>query len=309
MDEQKRDALGQDLGQEEMRTDTTTETLIARTLTEGAITEGDVTTRTDSTETHTGEATLHTGRLDGGSLDTGELARSLAQTGAAAMGAEMQSRQVTETDFTETQSMSAGSAATQGAVTQNAAAQNTVGQSAQLLGSQSLTGGAVSTGRLAENGEGRQVLNRLVLHEERAQIEIERERLGQVQIRRVVTEREEVVPITLRREVVEITVTEGGNGSVLLNGETLEVGRTYEFEMYEERAEVQKRVYPFQEITIAKRLEAFTQTEQIALRREELDVDKVEVSQDVLEVENVHTTTSQGGTSGTTVVSVDDPHR
>lgn len=283
MDEQKRDALGQDLEQEGRQADVTTETLIAQTMTHGAITEGDVTTRTDSTETFTGE--VHTGGMHSGELDTGELARTLAQAGAATMTSE------TYTSQTGSNQVS------------------TQAQSAQLLGSQSLTGGAVAAGRLSENGEGRQVMSRLVLHEERAQIEIERERLGQVQIRRVVTEREEVVPITLRREVVEITVTEGGNGSILLNGETLEVGRTYEFEMYEERAEVQKRVYPFQEITIGKRLESFTQTEQIALRREELDVDKVEVTQQVLEVENVHTTDSQGGTPGTTVVSVDDSQR
>ncbi|SMB91518.1 YsnF/AvaK domain-containing protein [Deinococcus hopiensis] len=278
MDEQKRDALQRDTieeGQvERVPSEATTETLIAQTLTDQAIAERDVTTRTGSTETHTGEAVL----------DTGELARTLAQAGVEA-------RVGAGTQTASTQSVS------------------THTQESRPPGLQSLTPQSVQAERLVERGEGRQILNHLVLHEERAQVEIERERAGQVVIRRVVTEREEVVPITLRREVVEITVTEGGNGSVVLNGEPLEVGRTYEFEMYEERAEVQKRVYPFQEITIAKQLQAFTQTENITLRREELDVEKVEVPSDVLNVENVHTTVTQGGISGNTTVRVDDTNR
>ncbi|MEW6420992.1 MAG: YsnF/AvaK domain-containing protein [Deinococcota bacterium] len=128
----------------------------------------------------------------------------------------------------------------------------------------------------AETDERREVVGQLVLHEERAEVEVLRELAGTVQIRRVVTERQETVPITLISERLEITVTEGG-GRVRMNGEELEPGRTYTVELSEERAQIHKQVYPFQEVTIAKQRETFTQTEQVTLRREELDVQRLDV--------------------------------
>lgn len=128
-----------------------------------------------------------------------------------------------------------------------------------------------ATEQILKDGEERQVVGRLVLREERATVDVTREAAGSVEVRRVVTEREETVPITLYREVLEITVKDGG-GRVLMNGEPLEPGRTYEIPISEERAEIRKQVYPFQEVIIAKELQRFTQDEQVTLRREELDV-------------------------------------
>ncbi|WP_051935414.1 YsnF/AvaK domain-containing protein [Deinococcus sp. YIM 77859] len=135
------------------------------------------------------------------------------------------------------------------------------------------------TGEVVRDSEGRQIVQRLVLHEERATVDVVREAAGSVEVRRVVTERQETVPITLYREVLEITVKDGG-GQVLMNGEALEPGRTYEIPISEERAEVRKQVYPFQEVIIAKELRRFTQDEQVTLRREELDVQHLNVTPD-----------------------------
>ncbi|TDE85435.1 YsnF/AvaK domain-containing protein [Deinococcus sp. S9] len=124
--------------------------------------------------------------------------------------------------------------------------------------------------------ERREVVGQLVLHEERAEVEVLREQTGSVQIRRVVTERQETVPITLVSERLEITVTDGG-GRVVMNGEALEPGRTYTIELSEERVQIHKQVYPLQEVTIAKQRETVTHTEQVTLRREELDVQRLDV--------------------------------
>ncbi|EYB68522.1 hypothetical protein DEIPH_ctg021orf0033 [Deinococcus phoenicis] len=118
-----------------------------------------------------------------------------------------------------------------------------------------------------------ELVSRLRLHEERAVVEILPQQHGAVTIRRVVTERQEVVPITLRSERLEITVQEGAGGQAMLNGEALEVGRTYEVPLYEERAQVEKQVYPLSDVTITKQARTYTQTEEITLRREELDVE------------------------------------
>ncbi|GAA5514866.1 hypothetical protein Dcar01_03629 [Deinococcus carri] len=134
---------------------------------------------------------------------------------------------------------------------------------------------ALDTAGLAEGTERREIVERLVLHEERAEVEVLRDLTGAVQIRRVVTERQEVVPVTLTNEHLEITVTDGV-GRVRMNGEVLEPGRVYTVELSEERAEVRKQVFPLQEVTIAKQRQTFTHSEQITLRREELDVQGLE---------------------------------
>ena len=119
----------------------------------------------------------------------------------------------------------------------------------------------------------RRVEGTLRLHEERAVVEVVPESLGAVTIRRVLTQREETVPITLGREHLEITVNEGSGGRVLMNGEVLEVGRTYEVPLYEERAVIEKQAYPYSDVQIAKQRETYQQVERLTLRREELEVE------------------------------------
>lgn len=121
--------------------------------------------------------------------------------------------------------------------------------------------------------ETREIVERLRLHEERATVEVIPEQVGAVTVRRVVREREEVVPITLHSEYLEITVQEGTGGRVTLKGEALEVGRTYEVPLYEERAVIDKQIYPLSDVTIAKQARSYVQTERLTLRREELDVE------------------------------------
>lgn len=120
--------------------------------------------------------------------------------------------------------------------------------------------------------ETREVIEQLRLHEERAVVEVIPEQMGAVTIRRVVTEREETVPITLHSEHLEITVRADTGGRVTLDGEVLEVGRLYEVPLYEERALVQKQVYPLSDVSIARQARTYTHKETITLRREELDV-------------------------------------
>ncbi|MDL2343134.1 YsnF/AvaK domain-containing protein [Deinococcus sp. MIMF12] len=126
---------------------------------------------------------------------------------------------------------------------------------------------------LSGTGERREVLERLRLHEERATVEVVPEAAGAVTIRRVVTERQENVPITLRSEHLEITVRDNTGGRATLNGEELEVGRVYEVALYEERALIDKQVYALADVTVAKEARTYTQTQEITLRREELAVD------------------------------------
>lgn len=121
--------------------------------------------------------------------------------------------------------------------------------------------------------ESREVVETVRLHEERAVVEVLPQEVGAILIRRVVTEREETVPIILHSEYLEITVREGAGGRVTMNGEALEVGRTYQVPLHEERAVIDKQVYPLSDVTIAKQARTYTQTERITLRREELDVE------------------------------------
>lgn len=120
--------------------------------------------------------------------------------------------------------------------------------------------------------ETREIIEQLRLHEERAVVEVVPEQMGAVIIRRVVSERQETVPITLHSEHLEITVKADTGGRVTLDGEVLEVGRLYEVPLYEERALVEKQIYPLSDVSIARQARAYTHTEQITLRREELDI-------------------------------------
>lgn len=114
-------------------------------------------------------------------------------------------------------------------------------------------------------------LEHLTLHEERAKVEVRREYAGTVSIRKVVKERQEVIPVTLTTEVLEITVQDGA-GKVTLNGEELEVGRTYEILIQDEKAVVEKQVFALSDISLSKQTHTFTHTQEVTLRREELDV-------------------------------------
>lgn len=114
-------------------------------------------------------------------------------------------------------------------------------------------------------------LEHLTLHEERARVEVLREQAGSVSIRKVVKEREEVIPVTLTTETLEITVKDGA-GKVTLNGEVLEPGRSYEVLVHDEKAVVQKEVFALSDVTLNKETRTYTHTEHITLRREELDV-------------------------------------
>lgn len=114
-------------------------------------------------------------------------------------------------------------------------------------------------------------LENLTLHEERARIEVLREQAGRVSIQKIVKERQEVIPVTLTTETLEITVKDGA-GKVTLNGEVLEPGRTYEVLIHDEKAVVQKEVFALSDVTLHKETRTYTHTENITLMREELDV-------------------------------------
>lgn len=156
-----------------------------------------------------------------------------------------------------------------------------------------------------ETTETQQTLNaggevgRLQLLEERAQVQVLRQGAGQVQVRKVLRERQEMVPVTLTTEVLEITVRDlsqaqagagqplaqpgqtmqpgesamgQGVSQILLDGKPLEVGRTYEIPLTEERVQVVKQVYPISEVVIRKQVQTTTHQETVTLRHEELDV-------------------------------------
>ncbi|MCD0156618.1 YsnF/AvaK domain-containing protein [Deinococcus sp. 14RED07] len=115
------------------------------------------------------------------------------------------------------------------------------------------------------------LVTRLDLLEERASVQVTRESVGEVALRRVVREEEVLMPVTLSREFLELTVRPGG-GQVLLDGEPLEAGRTYEVLLSEERAQIVKTVHATQQVEVFKR----TRTEQfqrsVTLGREALEV-------------------------------------
>lgn len=117
----------------------------------------------------------------------------------------------------------------------------------------------------------------LYLYEERARVDVSVESQGQVVLRKKVVEQQEMIPVTIRREILEI-VTAPGNGTVHVNGITLdgqqlEAGRNYEIVLTEERAHVTKQVFAVQEVSIRKQQLSEQHTETVTLRREVLEVD------------------------------------
>lgn len=109
------------------------------------------------------------------------------------------------------------------------------------------------------------------LHEERARVDVVREVYGSVTISKVVTERQELVPVMLRTEKLEITIAPGA-GEVLIDGVVLEPGRTHEVLLLEEKATVQKEVFPSLDVHIWKESRIVDQSHTVSLRREVLEV-------------------------------------
>ena len=157
--------------------------------------------------------------------------------------------------------------------------------------------GATTAGTTTTQLGGAGEVGRLQLLEERAQVQVLRQGVGQVQIRKVLRERQEMVPVPVTTEVLEIVVRDlsaaGASGQpvaqagesvmdqgmvgqgvsqILLDGKPLEVGRTYEIPLTEERVQVLKQVYPISEVVIRKQAQTTTHQETVTLRHEELDV-------------------------------------
>lgn len=114
-------------------------------------------------------------------------------------------------------------------------------------------------------------LDHLTLHEERARVDVTREVYGSVTIHKVVTERQELLPVMLRTEKLEITIAPGA-GEVLIDGVLLEPGRTHEVVLLEEHATIQKEVFPALDVQIWKESRVVDHSETISLRREVLEV-------------------------------------
>lgn len=123
-----------------------------------------------------------------------------------------------------------------------------------------------AAGLLAAQGD------RLTLYEERARVDVVRESRGAVTVRKVVTEREEMVPVTLRSECLEIVVQEGA-GCVRMDGQELQPGQTYQVELTAERASVHKEVVPISEVSFEKRAVTEDVQQTLTLRREVLDIE------------------------------------
>lgn len=118
---------------------------------------------------------------------------------------------------------------------------------------------------------------KITLHEERARIEVIRQQIGGVTLHKVVQERVENIPVTLTREVLQITIHEGTEvghiqGLVLADGQELVAGQTYEIPLSEERASIIKEVFPISRVDVSKQVIQAQHTEEITLRREELEV-------------------------------------
>ncbi|GAA5441593.1 YsnF/AvaK domain-containing protein [Deinococcus caeni] len=115
------------------------------------------------------------------------------------------------------------------------------------------------------------LVTRLDLLEERASVQVTRESVGEVALRRVVREEEVLMPVTLTREFLELTVRRGG-GQVILDGEPLEAGRTYEVLLSEERAQIVKTVHATQQVEVFKRTRTEQFQQSVTLGREVLEV-------------------------------------
>lgn len=115
------------------------------------------------------------------------------------------------------------------------------------------------------------VVGELRLLEERAAVQVVREQAGVVTVRKVLTEREVTLPVTLTTETLQISVREGA-GRVFLGEQALLPGQTYTVTLAEERAEVHKTVVPLYDVTLTKRGQTHVHEETLTLRREVLDV-------------------------------------
>lgn len=116
-----------------------------------------------------------------------------------------------------------------------------------------------------------QHLANLTLYEERAQVAVVAEGGRQITVQKRIIEEEVQVPVTLRREVLEITTAPQG-GSVMLNGELLEEGKVYQITLTEERPVVGREVYPVEQIAIRKEWISEVHQHSITLGREVLDL-------------------------------------
>lgn len=130
---------------------------------------------------------------------------------------------------------------------------------------------------------------KITLHEERARVEVVRQQIGGVTLHKVVQERVENIPVTLTREVLQITIHEGtdvGNiqGLVLADGQELVAGQTYEIPLSEERASIIKEVFPISRVDVSKQVIQAQHTEEITLKREELEVNDPNglIAQDII---------------------------
>lgn len=111
----------------------------------------------------------------------------------------------------------------------------------------------------------------LTLHEERALVAVERGAGAQITVQKRVVEEEVQVPVTLKREILElITAPEGG--TVKFNGELLEPGRVYQFTLTEERPVIAREVYPVEQIEIRKEWISEQHQQTLTLGREVLDI-------------------------------------
>lgn len=117
----------------------------------------------------------------------------------------------------------------------------------------------------------------LYLYEERARVDVSVESQGQVTLQKKIVEQQEMIPVTIRREILEIVTAPGTGGlqleGITLDGQPLEAGRSYEIVLTEERAHISKQVYPVQQISVRKRQISEQHSEAVTLRREVLEVD------------------------------------
>lgn len=111
----------------------------------------------------------------------------------------------------------------------------------------------------------------LTLHEERAQVAVERGAGAQVTFQKRVIEEEVQIPVTLKREILELTTAPEG-GTVRFNGELLEPGRVYQITLTEERPVIAREVYPVEQIEISKEWLSEVREQTLTLGREVLDV-------------------------------------
>lgn len=111
----------------------------------------------------------------------------------------------------------------------------------------------------------------LTLYEERAQVAVESAGGRQITFQKRVIEEEVQIPVTLRREVLELTTALEG-GTVKLNGELLEPGKTYQITLTEERPVVAREVYAVEQIEIRKEWISEVHQQTLTLGREVLDV-------------------------------------